>query len=105
MLFLGSTGVRCGEVAARRVRSLDKLERCTLIAEAAADVKPPRRVRHAKHHQQRGVPTPRFLVDEIADHVDDGTDDYVFAEKGAYCICATSDVRANESDSSPSMPA
>jgi len=71
-------------MAALRVRNLDLLKRRALIACAVADVNGHAVIDTPKNHQQRSVPVPRFLIDELADHVaGKGTDDYVFAaEKG-----------------------
>jgi integrase len=84
ILFLGYTGVRYGEMAALRVRNLDLLKRRALIAEAFADVNGRAVFDTPKTHQRRSVPLPRFLVDELADHIaGKQPDDFVFAaEKG-----------------------
>jgi integrase len=84
ILFLGYTGVRYGEMAALRVRNLDLLKRRALIAEAVADVNGRATFDTPKNHQRRTVPLPRFLADELAEHMaGKGADDYVFAaEKG-----------------------
>ncbi len=80
ILFLGYTGVRYGEMAALRVGNLDLLRRRALIAEAVADVNGRAVFDTPKNHQRRAVPLPRFLADELAEHiVGNSPDDFVFA--------------------------
>jgi integrase len=80
ILFLGYTGVRYGEMAALRVRNLDLLKRRALIADAVADVNGRAVFGTPKNHHRRAVPLPRFLADELAEHIaGKGPDDYVFA--------------------------
>jgi integrase len=80
ILFLAYTGVRYGEMAALRVRNLDLLRRRASISDAVADVSGRAVFGTPKNHQQRSVPVPRFLVEELAQHVaSKQSDDFVFA--------------------------
>jgi integrase len=79
ILFLAYTGVRYGEMAALRIRSLDLLRRRAVICEAVADVNGRAVFSTPKNHQVRSVPIPRFLIDELAVHVaSKRRDDFVF---------------------------
>jgi integrase len=84
ILFLAYTGVRFGELAALRVRRLDLLRHRATIAEAAAEVRGQIVFGTPKTHQERAVPIPAFLVDELAELVaGKNADDLVFtAPKG-----------------------
>ncbi len=66
VLFLAYTGVRYGEMAALRVGRLDLLRRRATITEAVAEVASRPVFSTPKTHQARAVPIPRFLVDELA---------------------------------------
>ncbi len=81
VLFLAYTGVRFGEMAALRVARLDLRRRRAVIAESVTPVQGKGLVWGTpKSHQRREVPIPRFLVDELADHVAGREpDDLVFA--------------------------
>ena len=79
ILFLAYTGLRFGELSALRVRRLDLLRRRTEIVEAVAEVGGRAVFSTPKSHQVRSVPIPRFLVDELAQHVaGQNPDDFVF---------------------------
>ncbi|MGH3262519.1 MAG: tyrosine-type recombinase/integrase, partial [Trebonia sp.] len=84
ILFLAYTGVRFGELAALRVRRLDFLRRRAAIAEAVAEVRGKSVFGTPKGHQERSVPIPVFLVEELAELVaGKEVDDLVFtAPKG-----------------------
>lgn len=77
--FLAYTGVRFGELAALRVRRVDLMRRRAEVAEAVAEVGGRAVFSTPKSHQVRSVPIPRFLVDELAQHVaDKQPEDFVF---------------------------
>lgn len=79
MLFLAYTGVRFGEMAALRVRRLDLLRRRATIAESVTLVRGERVWGTPKGHERRAVPIPRFLINELAQHVAcKGPEDLVF---------------------------
>ena len=80
VLFLAYTGVRFGEMAALRVRSLDLLRRRAAITQSVAEVRGRAVFSTPKTHQSRSVPIPRFLVDDLAAHVSGRQpDDFVFS--------------------------
>lgn len=80
VLFLAYTGVRWGELAALRVGRLDLLRRRATIAESVTEVNGELVWGTPKTHERRAVPIPRFLVDELAEHVaGKGRDDLAFA--------------------------
>ncbi len=80
MLFLAYTGVRFGEMAALRVRRIDFLRRRAMIAESVTLVGATQVWGTPKGHEKREVPIPRFLVDQLAEHVrGKAPDDLVFA--------------------------
>jgi integrase len=81
VLFLSYTGVRFGELAALRVGRLDLLRRRAIIAESVTVVQGRGQVWGTpKSHEQREVPIPRFLIDDLAEHVrGKSRDDFVFA--------------------------
>jgi integrase len=79
ILFLAYTGLRFGELSALRVRRLDLMRGRTEIVEAVAEVGGRAVFSTPKSHQVRSVPIPRFLVDELAQHVaGQNPDDFVF---------------------------
>ena len=80
VLFLAYTGVRFGELAALRVGRLDLLRRRAIIAESVTVVQGRRQVWGTpKSYEQREVPIPRFLINDLAEHVrDKSRDDLVF---------------------------
>jgi integrase len=79
LLFLAYTGVRFGEMAALRVGRLDLLRRRANIAEAVTEVNGRQIWGTPKGHERRSVPIPRFLADELAEHVaGKGRDELVF---------------------------
>jgi integrase len=80
VLFLAYTGVRFGELAALRVGRLDLLRRRAIIAESVTVVQGRGQVWGTpKSHEQREVPIPRFLIEDLAQHVGDkNPDDLVF---------------------------
>jgi integrase len=70
VLALAYTGLRWGELAALRVSRLDLMRRRIHVAESVTELADgtldwglP------KTHERRWVPVPRFLVDELAEHV------------------------------------
>ena len=80
VLFLAYTGVRFGEMAALRVRRIDFLRRRAMIAESVTLVGSTQVWGTPKGHEKREVPIPRFLVDQLAEHVrGKAPDDLVFA--------------------------
>jgi integrase len=68
--FLAYTGLRWGELSALRVRHLDLRRRRVRIEAAFAEVKGELVEGVPKTHHARAVPLPRFLVDDLAAHVD-----------------------------------
>jgi integrase len=77
--FLAYTGLRWGEMSALRVGSLDLLRRRMRIKSAFVEVRGELVEGTPKTHQVRTVPLPRFLVDELAAHVEGkGPEDLVF---------------------------
>jgi integrase len=79
VLFLAYTGVRWGEMAALRVHRLDFLRRRALVAESVTPVKGVMTFGPTKGHERRDVPIPRFLLEELSQHVAGaGSDDLVF---------------------------
>jgi integrase len=86
VLVLAYTGMRWGELAALRVSRIDLMRRRIHVAESVTEVNggqldwglP-------KSHERRWVPVPRFLVDDLAEHVArKAPDDLVFTSpKGA----------------------
>jgi integrase len=79
ILFLAYIGLRFGELSALRVRRLDLMRRRAEIVEAVAEVGGRAVFSTPKSHQVRSVPIPRFLVDELAQHVaGQNPDDFVF---------------------------
>ena len=80
VLFLAYTGVRFGEMAALRVRHLDLMRRRTVITESVTEVRGRAVFSTPKTHQSRSVPTPRFVVDDLAAHVAGrASDEFVFS--------------------------
>jgi integrase len=78
--FLAYTGLRWGEMSALRVSSLDLLRRRMRIRSAFVEVHGKLIEGTPKTHQRRTVPLPRFLVDELARHVEGKSpDDLVFS--------------------------
>ncbi len=79
ILFLAYTGLRFDELSALRVRRLDLMRRRAEILEAVAEVGGRAVFGTPKSHQVRSVPIPRFLVDELAEHVaGKSPDEFVF---------------------------
>jgi len=67
VLVLAYCGLRWSEFSALRVSSVDLLRRRLVITEAVTEVDGSRLVWGSpKTHEQRTVPIPRFLVDELA---------------------------------------
>jgi len=80
VLFLAYTGVRFGEMAALRVRRIDFLRRRAMIAQSLTPVGSTQGWGTPKRHQKREGAIPRFLVDQLAEHVrGKAPDDLVFA--------------------------
>ena len=66
----GDTGVRFGELAGLRVGRLDLLRRRAMIAESVTVVQGRGQVWGTpKSYEQREVPIPRFLINDLAEHV------------------------------------
>jgi integrase len=79
VLFLAYTGLRWGEMAALRVRRLDFLRRRALVAESVTPIKGVMTFGPTKGHERREVPLPRFLLEDLAQHVaGESADDLVF---------------------------
>jgi integrase len=79
VLFLAYTGVRWGEMAALRVGRVDFLRRRVLVAESVTPVHGAMSFGPTKGHERREVPLPRFLVEDLAQHVAaKARDDLVF---------------------------
>jgi len=73
VLFLAYTGVRFGEMAALRVGRIDLAKRRAVIAESVTPVQRLGMVwGTTKTHQRREVPIPRFLVENLAQHLKAG---------------------------------
>jgi integrase len=88
-MFLAQTGVRFGEVAALRVRRIDFLRRRATIAESVTLVGARQVWGTPKGHERRDVPIPRFLVDQLAEHVSGkAPDDLVFSGVRGAVRCA-----------------
>jgi integrase len=68
--FLAYTGLRWGEMSALRVRHLDLLRRRVRVEVGFVEVRGRLVEGTPKTHQVRTVPLPRFLVDELAAHVE-----------------------------------
>ncbi len=69
VLFLAYTGVRWGEMAALRVGRINFLRRRASIVESVTLVRGVATWGAPKGHDRREVPIPRFLIDELAQHV------------------------------------
>lgn len=79
VLVLAYCGLRWGEVAALKVRRVDLMRGRIAVVEAVADVDGDLVVGTPKSHQQRSVSVPRFLRDDLAEHMaGKGPDDLVF---------------------------
>ena len=79
VLFLAYTGLRWGEMAALRVHRLDFLRRRALVAESVTPVRGVMTFGPTKGHERRDVPIPRFLLEDLAQHVAGSvSDDLVF---------------------------
>jgi integrase len=80
VLFLAYTGLRFGEMAALRVRRLDFLRRRVVIAESVTLVPGKGMIWGTpKGHEAREVSIPRFLLEDLARHVEGkAPDDLVF---------------------------
>jgi integrase len=72
VLFLGYTGLRWGELAAIEVRNVDFDRRRIQVERAVVELADGRLVYGTpKNHQQRSVPFPAFLTDELTELVRD----------------------------------
>lgn len=79
VLFLAYTGLRWGEMAALQVGRIDFLRRQVLVAESGTPVKGVLAFGPRKGHERCEVSLPRFVVDELARHVEGrGADDPLF---------------------------
>lgn len=80
VLFLAYTGLRWGEMAALRVGRLDLMRRRVYVKESVTLVNGKQVWGSPKTHEDRQVPIPRFLVDQLATHVaGKAQDDLVFS--------------------------
>lgn len=64
--FLAYTGLRYGEMAALRVEDFDMLRRRVNVRRSVTEVKGKLVWSSPKNHEQRSVPFPRFLADDLA---------------------------------------
>lgn len=69
VLVLGYTGLRWGEAAALRVRRVDLLRGCIEVAKSVTEAEGRSVFGPPKSHARRWVPVPRFLHDDLADHL------------------------------------
>ena len=70
VLFLGYTGLRWGELAALEARNVDFARRRIQVERAVVELTDGRLVYGTpKNHQQRSVPFPGFLTEELTDLV------------------------------------
>jgi integrase len=69
ILVLAYCGPRWGEMAALRVHRVDLMRRRLDIAEAVTEVRGHLTWGTPKGHQQRSVPIPRFIADDLALHM------------------------------------
>jgi integrase len=77
--FAAYTGLRAGELAALRVRRLDLLRRRVEVAEALSEVNGKLLLGPTKTYQNRSVPLPAFLCDDLGLHLSGKSrDDHVF---------------------------
>ena len=78
--FAAYTGLRAGELGALRVCRLDLLRRRVEVTESVSEVKGHLVFGPTKTYQNRSVPIPRFLCEEIALALTGkGPDDFVFS--------------------------
>jgi integrase len=79
ILTLAYTGLRWGELAALRAKSVDLQRERILVDEAVADVRGKLIWGTPKTHERRSVPMPEFLVDRLAHRVEGKQhDDLIF---------------------------
>jgi integrase len=79
VLFLAYTGLRWGEMAALKVKSLNMLKRRIDVAEAVADVRGHIVWGTPKNKEARSVPFPAFLAESLARRCEGkGREDLVF---------------------------
>ena len=77
--FLAYTGLRWGEMAALRVRDVDPVRRRMLIARSVTEDNGRLIFDTTKTGEERTVPLPRFLAEQVAANVaEKGPDDLVF---------------------------
>jgi integrase len=69
VLVLGFCGLRFGEAAALRVRSLDFLRGRLRVTESVTELGGVLTWGTPKNHQSRSVPVPKFLLTDLTDHV------------------------------------
>jgi integrase len=69
VLLLAYTGLRWGEAAALKVRRVDLLHGRIQVAEAMTEVSGRALFGSTKTHSHRSVPVPRFLRDDLAQHL------------------------------------
>lgn len=75
------TGLRAGELWALKVGRVDLMRRRITVAASITEVHGEQVEGTPKNHQTRTVPIPKFLVDELAEHlapIADDADAYVF---------------------------
>ena len=83
ILVLAFCGLRFGELAALRVRRVDLMRRRLEVAESVTEVGGVATFGSPKAHQSRSVPLPRFVVEELAEHITGrGPDEFVFPAPG-----------------------
>lgn len=75
VLVLAYCGLRIGELAALKVRSVDVRRRRFTIEESVTEVNGKLVWTSPKDHQRRTVPYPKFLDDDIDERMKDRTDD------------------------------
>jgi integrase len=73
--LLGYTGLRWGEASALTVGRVDLDARRAHVVQAYVDEKGVLHLDTPKNHERRSVPLPRFLLDELAVHIDGRTPD------------------------------
>ena len=85
VLFLSYTGIRWGEAAGLRVGSIDMLRRRARVSENAVSVGGKIVVGSPKSHEERSVPLPRFLLEDLARRCEGKSrEELVFGEAGRH---------------------
>lgn len=108
VLFLAYTGVGSGEMAALRVRRIDLKKRRAVIAESVTPVQGLGMVWGTiKTHQRGEVPIPRFLVDDLAQHLEGRGRTILSSPASAaatHCVCRRSARRSGQQRSRSVSP-